>query len=102
MARERCKPLIGAPGHVRRRVAYRIVARYHRLQPDLFENYPPSGVLAVAEAFRVFYPYLYPELAWYARNLAAGFSMKELRDSGWEYKNRALTKRKPREPMRYD
>lgn len=102
MLEKRCKPLVGSPDHVRRRVAYRIVERFYRYNPSMFQPYPPSGVLEIAEHFRRHFPPLYPELAWYARNMAAGFTLKELRDSGWEYANRALTKRKPRPPTRYD
>lgn len=102
MGTTRCKPLIGSPGTVRRRVAYRIVERFYWYDPSLFKVYPPSGVLELAEHFRRVYPDLYPELAWYARNMAAGFKLKDLRDSGWEYTSRALIKRKPRGPQRYD
>lgn len=102
MRKSRCKPLIGSADHVRRRVAYRIIERDYKQRPDLYATYPPSAVLSLADTFRREYVFLYPELAWYARNMAAGFKLKELRDSGWEYTNRAITKRKPEGPRRYD
>jgi len=102
MSLERCKPIIGSADSVRRRVAYRIIKSIYHNFPHEFATYPPSTVLELAEHFRTVYPFLYPELAWYARNMAAGFTLKELRDSGWQYANRALTKRKPEGPRRFD
>lgn len=99
---ERCKPIIGKPSRVRRRVAYRIVEIIYRSVPHEFKNHPPSAVLEIAEHFRKVFPHLYPELAWYARNMAAGYTLKELRDCEIEFKNRAMTKRRPVMPKRYD
>jgi len=102
MAVKRCKPIIGSGDQVRRRVVYRVIERFYFNFPHYFSTYPPSAVLELAESFHKVYPHLYPELAWYARNMAAGFTLKELRDSGWKYTNRALTKRRPDTPRRYD
>lgn len=90
------------PSTVMRRVAYQMVLLDHKHNPDMYQSFPPSRVLELAESARRNFTPIYPVLAWYARNMAHGFKLKELRDCGWEYTNRALTKRRPAAPRRYD
>lgn len=76
------------------RVTYHLIRKRYRENPDFFQPYPPSAVLALAQEYRLPLPIIYPWFAFYARNMANGLTCDELRDMLPENTVRAVFKRR--------
>jgi len=86
---------------VNRRVAYHLIRKHYSLHLGGMLRYPPLFVHELALHYGAAgFVYLRWVLEWYARNLAQGFTTRELRDLGPEQTTRALHKRRPARPTR--
>lgn len=82
---------------VNRRVAYWLIVHATRKVPPEGIAHPPTFVQMLAYAYRnAGFSYIYWTLCWYARNIAQGFSCKDLRNQGPDDTHRALHKRRVR------
>ena len=81
---------------VRLRVAYRMIERDYRTNPQNYSGTHLSGLWALIEANRRDgIGILTPELQFYFRNVLAGYKLKELRDRGPCVAVRCISKRRP-------
>ena len=82
---------------VNRRVAYWLIVHAARSIPPGGITHPPSWILDLALHYRAAgFGYIYWTLQWYARNVASGYSSKELRALGPDGAHRALHKQRVR------
>jgi len=82
------------------RVAYRLVESDYKRRKDLYLPYPPAGVQRLSEDLQTTFPELRPFLQYYARNLAHGYKLRDLRDNPPDYSLRSIAKLKPRQRRR--